>query len=246
MTTKKQARQPKDPDAPAEKAGDIAKRKTDKLKKDSVPTINCSKCNRAFKKKDSLEKHEADCTGGNGINGGARPGAGRKPGSENEKTKELKAIKAGMQMQIAGKVNQLIAHQFRMAMGTSRLYMRYEEEYEIGKGKNKTKQKRYQVLPVTNEADFMLYLSLSHDEHGRAKDKDTNTEYFYMTDNKGNPMALANLLDRAFGKPKESMEVSDDPDAPMGKAGTGTTSEIRKLVLATIRQQVKQPREASK
>lgn len=235
--TAKQAKSRTTPDKPATQAGEIAAAHIDKLKKQSI--INCSKCNRAYKKPESLAKHEAECTG-TSEKGGAREGAGRPKGSENEKTKELKAIKQGMQMQIAGKVNQLVTAQFRMAVGTGRLFQRYEREVTFGRGKNQKTEKRFEVRQVLDDADFMIYLSLSHDENGRAKDESTGTEYFYMVAREGNPVALANMLDRAFGKPKESLDLSEDPDAPLPKHGTGTTAELNKAFMALVKQQIKE------
>ena len=240
--TSKQAKSQTTPDTSATQAGDIASAKVEKLKKQSG-FINCPKCNRAFKIQASLDKHVATCESGKQPGagfGGAREGAGRKPGGENEKTKELKAIKQGMQMQIAGKVNQLVAAQFRMAVGTGRLYMRHVEQVERGRGKNKFMDERIDVRRVEHDDDFMTYLSLSHDEYGRATDPETGDEYYYMPAKEGNPMALANMLDRAFGKPKESMDLGNDPDAPLPKHGTGTTAELNKAFMALIKQQIKE------
>lgn len=239
--TAKQAKSRTTPEKPATQAGVIAAAKVEKLKNNSTYQ-NCPKCNRAYKKADTLAKHVKTCQGkqqGTDGNGGAREGAGRPKGSESEKTKELKAIKQGMQMQIAGKVNELVTAQYRMAVGTGRLFVRRKEEYEVGRGKNKTKQERISVHQVLNDDDFMIYLSLKHDEYGRAKDKDTGDEYFYMVAKEGNPVALANMLDRAFGKPKESMDLGNDPDAPLPKHGTGTTAELNKAFMALVKQQIK-------
>lgn len=241
MTTKKTATtKANTPDNSPTQVGEIIKDKTEKLKKQS-DFINCPKCNRAYKKQDSLDKHLKSCKGTEpGDNGGARPGAGRKPGGENDKTKELRLIKGQMQMQIAGKVNQLVAAQFRMAVGTGRLFQRYEREVTFGRGKNQKTEKRFEVRQVLDDADFMIYLSLPHDENGRAKDESTGTEYFYMVASEGNPVALANMLDRAFGKPKESLDLSEDPDAPLPKHGTGTTAELNKAFMALVKQQIKE------
>lgn len=239
MTIKKQpANKASTPDDTATPVSEIIKNKTEKQKNKSV-FINCPKCNRAYKKQDTLDFHVKDCRGGKGDNGGAREGAGRKPGGENEKTKELKAIKQGMQMRIAGKVNQLVTAQFRMAVGTGRLYVRHVEQVQRGRGKNKWMDERIDVKKVEHDDDFVTYLNLSHDEYGRATDPETGDEYYYMPAKEGNPIALANMLDRAFGKPKESMEVGEDPDAPLPIHGTGTTTELRKAMIAMVKQQIK-------
>ena len=226
------------PDTPATPVGEIIKSKNDKLV-NKPKILNCPKCNRAYKKQDSLDRHLKDCRGGGGGAGGWQGAGGRPKGSENEKTKELKAIKAAMQMQIAGKVNELVTAQYRMAVGTGRLFVRTKETVEVGRGKNKEKRERIQVRQVLNDDEFMIYLSLTHDQYGRAKDKDNGDEYFYMVAKEGNPVALSNMLDRAFGKPKESMELGEDPDAPIPIHGTGTTTQLRKAMIAMVKQQIK-------
>jgi hypothetical protein len=235
---KKAANKATNPDNTATPVGEIIKSKIGKsVKKPKI--LNCPKCNRAYKKQDSLDVHIRGCKGGKGGAGGWQGAGGRPKGSENEKTKELKAIKAGMQMRIAGKVNQLLTAQFRMAVGTGRLYVRHVEKVQRGRGKNKWMDERIDVRKVEHDDDFIAYLNLSHDEYGRATDPDTGDQYYYMPAKEGNPIALANMLDRAFGKPKESMEVGEDPDAPLPKHGTGTTTELRKAMIAMVKQQIK-------
>jgi hypothetical protein len=249
--TSKQAKQPSTPDTPATKAGDIAKAKVDKLKKQST-FKNCPKCNRAYKKQETLDKHIESCNGrqqGIDGNGGAREGAGRPKGSESEKTKVLKAQKSAMQELIAARTNELLAAQFRQAIGTARLFMREKVpmgELKRGKAPRGNEQWTWKVSRVVNDDDFMIYLSLKHDAHGNAKDTTTGIEFYYMEGKGGNYLALANLLDRAYGRPKESMEVSEDPDAPLPRAGTGTTTELRKAFVALVKNQIKAPKEGEK
>lgn len=232
------------PDDTATPVGKIIKNKVVKLEKQTT-FENCPKCNRAYKKQDTLDIHVKTCQGklqGTDGNGGARPGGGRPKGSENEKTKELKAIKSEMQNRIASKVNTLIAAQLRMAIGTHRLYMRElvnVGQLKRGKAAKGNELKTWKVSRVHDDADFMIYLSLDHDAQGNAKDTDTGIEYFYQVTGEGNHAALANLLDRAFGKPKENVELGEDPDAPLPIHGTGTTSELRKAMIEMVRAQVK-------
>jgi uncharacterized C2H2 Zn-finger protein len=229
-------------DTPATPVGAIADAKIDKLKNDSKYK-NCKRCNRAFKKAETLAKHVETCQGklqGTDGNGGAREGAGRPAGSESAKTKELKAQKAAMQALIASKTNQLLTAQFRMAMGTGRLYVRHVEQVERGRGKNKFMDERIDVRPVLDDDEFMIYLSLSHDEYGRATDPATDDEYYYMPAKEGNYLALSNLLDRAYGKPKENVELGEDPDAPLPVHGTGTTTALRTALIAMVKQQIKE------
>lgn len=239
MTIKKTtAKEASTPETSATPIAEIIKNKNGKsVNKPKI--LNCPKCNRAYKKQDSLDKHINQCDGRGGGAGGWQGKGGRPKGSENEKTKELKAIKSQVQMQIAGKANQLVAAQFRMAVGTGRLFVRREVITEVGKGDKAKQVKRIEVKQVLDDSDFYIYLGLEHDENGRATDKDTGDEYYYMVAREGNPVALANMLDRAFGKPKESMDLGNDPDAPLPTHGTGTTTELRKAFVALVKQQIK-------
>ena len=232
--TKKQPNKASTPETPATPVSEVIAEKKRKLARSLNKVINCSKCNRAFKKLDSLAKHEKSCDG--------KLRGGRPRGVENQKTKELKAIKSEMQNRIASKVNTLIAAQLRMAIGTHRLYMRElvnVGQLKRGKAAKGNELKTWKVSRVHDDADFMIYLSLDHDAQGNAKDTDTGIEYFYQVTGEGNHAALANLLDRAFGKPKENVELGEDPDAPLPIHGTGTTSELRKAMIEMVRAQVK-------
>lgn len=198
--------------------GKTLKQKADKLKSKSE-FLACHKCGRKYKHKQSLNRHLKTCTGTNGNNGGARPGSGRPKGSEDDKSADLRRLKGEMRYGIALRVNELITTQFAIALGAAELYRR--EVIKDGK------KSRVDVSRVYDQVEYMIYLSLPHDELGRAK-KD-NVEYYYKA---GTPnwMALTNLLDRAFGKPKENIEVGEDPEAPLPEGGTGTTTELKKLL----------------
>ena len=231
---KKQPNKATTPDDTAVPVGKIIKAKKKKLTKTQNNVINCPKCNRAFKKQKSLDTHLEKCDG--------KIGGGMPTGHQTEKTKQLKLQKEMMMQTIANRTNELLTAQFRMALGQARLYMR--EKVPMGKLKRGdapqgNEQYTYKVTKVQNESDFMIYLSLPHDSYGRAKDKTTGVEYYYMESKGGNYMALTNLLDRAFGKPKENIEVGEDPDAPLPVHGTGTTTELRKAMIAMVKQQIK-------
>lgn len=223
------------PDKSPVAVGEVIKGKKKELTKSHNGVINCPKCNRAFKKLDSMNKHIEGCDG--------KLGGGMPKGKQTQKTKDLRAQRELMQATIASRTNELLAAQFRQAIGGSKLYMR--EKVPMGKLKRGNAERgneqwTFKVSRVLDDSEFMIYLSLPHDEHGNAKDPSTGVEYFYQADYKGgNYLALANLLDRAFGKPKENIELGEDPDAPLPKHGTGTTIELRKAMISMVKQQIK-------
>lgn len=234
MSIKAKQPKPTPDDKPMDSIGTVIAAKKAKAQNN---VINCPKCNRAFKKLDSLNTHVGKCNG--------KIGGGMPAGAQTQKTKELKAVKEAMQQTIASRVGEMLTHQFKQALGTSKLFMREKApmgKLKRGNAERGNEQWTWKVTKVIDDADFMIYMSLEHDDRGAAKDDSTGVEYFWMEGKGGNYLALANLFDRAFGKPKENVELSEDPDAPVGVAGTGTTSAVRQMVLDTIREQLKKPR----
>lgn len=230
MITK--ATQPSEPQKPMDSVGKVLAKKKKKTAKAQKDWLHCSKCNKAYKSPDKLEKHQASCDG--------KHKGGMPAGYITPEKRQLIDMKKEMQQVIANRAPELIAAQFSMAMGNQKLYCRHKVIDEREK-KDGTIEKKitYDVREITNQADFLIYLSLPHDERGRALDKDNGDEYFYGVMREGNQRALENLLDRAFGKPKESVELSDDPDAPVGKHGTGTTTALREAFVELVKSQIK-------
>lgn len=124
-------------------------------------------------------------------NGGARPGAGRKKGGMNAERKvklmKLNAIKKRIQQS----AQMLLDSQLSLAKGVSQLYHIYYE----GEGKEKTK-----IVEVVED---------QHTIEAYFKDELDEDEYYYITTKVPDNRAISNLLDRAFGRPKETMELND-------------------------------------
>lgn len=175
------------------------------------------------------------------THGGVRPNGGRPKGSLNKKTVDIKIARDMMQQAIASKTQELIVTEFRLAMGGGRLMKRWKElQGELKRGKNPRGNEvmRWRTERVTDEYDFEIYMSLEHDKNGRAKDKDEGVEYFYFEGSNPNLMALTNLLDRAFGRPKESLEIDAPVAEPLGEAGTGTTVVLRERFVQMVKETI--------
>lgn len=225
MTIKKQpANKASTPDKPATSVKEIIKSKSEKLKNNQI--LNCPKCNRAYRKQDSLDAHVKTCKGGKGDNGGAREGSGRKPGKISHEKLVLKLQKEALQKRIAAHADQLFNAQFNLALGQTMLFVKVTERDSKGK------VLRVYHERVESQETIKDYLddedAMNDDEH-----------YYYITTRPANNQALTSLLDRAFGKPKENIELGEDPDAPLPKHGTGTTTELRKAMIAMVKQQIK-------
>ena len=137
--------------------------------------------------------------------GGYREGAGRPKGSENKDTKEKRIAQEQMINRIVKNIQSIINAQLSLAKGTSYVY-RIDE---IGEGKNK---RREHVLVTDKEEIKSALDSLEHGQNGE-------DGYYYITTKAPDNRAIENLVDRAFGKPKETLEV-DNP---------GQDNQIEKL-----------------
>lgn len=212
MITK--AKQPNESEKPTPSVGDVLAKK--KIKNNSF--LHCPKCNRAYKLKDKLATHIETCKG--------KSTAGRKPGVVSEQKLILNEAKKKLQERIAKHADQLFNAQFNLAIGQTMLFVKVTERDSKGKPLCSY------IERVENPETIKEYLddenALNDDEH-----------FYYITTRPANNQALANLLDRAFGKPKENVELSEDPDAPVGTHGTGSTTALREAFVELVKSQIK-------
>lgn len=215
---KKAANKATTPDKPITPVSEIIKAKAKTITKSQKNWLNCPKCNKAYKKPDNLAKHVATCTG--------KHDGGRKPGVVSEQKMILNTQKKLMQERIAKNVDKLLNAQMNLALGQTMLFVKITERDSKGK------PIRVYHERVESQETIKDYLddesALNDDEH-----------YYYITTRPASNQAIANLLDRAFGKPKENIELGEDPDAPLPKHGTGTTIELRKAMIDMVKQQIK-------
>ena len=213
MITK--ATQPSEPQKPMDSVGKIL---ADKTKKPKNNWLNCPKCNKAYRKPEALSEHVKNCNG--------KVKAGRKAGVVSEHKIVLNEQKKLMQERIAKNVDKLLNAQMNLALGQTMLYVKVTERDSKGKVLrvyHERVESEYAIKDYLDDPD-----ALNDDEH-----------YYYITTRPANNMALSNLLDRAFGKPKENVELSEDPDAPVGKHGTGTTTALREAFVELVKSQIK-------
>lgn len=117
---------------------------------------------------------------------------GRPKGKKNKKTLEQKEALTQFQERVRKSIDPLFDAQFNLAHGCSYLY-RVDEEWE---GKVK---KRKHVL-VTDPEEIREALDA-------IDEGDFEEGYYYITTEKPENNAIRDMLDRTFGKPKQSMEV---------------------------------------
>lgn len=146
-----------------------------------------------------------------GKNGGAREGAGRPKGSENEDTRQRRLAELEYKKRVVGHIHDLFNSQFALAKGLS--YMFRIDETEDDKGK---KTRKHVLVESVSEINDVLD-ELDGSDSGTVEDN-----YYYITTKAPDNKAIDSMMDRVFGRPKQST-VLEDPD---GNALTFVVAEV--------------------
>lgn len=128
--------------------------------------------------------------------GGKREGAGRKQGSKNRATLEQQAVVEAFNQRVMHKADELFNAQFRLAIGSAKVFRIDEEEDEKGK------TKRIHVH-VTDPYEITALL----DEH-EGEPGEVDGTYYYFVDVLPDNRALDSLLNRGLGKPAETVKFN--------------------------------------
>lgn len=127
--------------------------------------------------------------------GGARPGAGRPKGSENDDTRQRRLTESAMKARIVKSTDALLNAQMSLAKGEVNLY----HVYYTGQGKDRKKN----VDIVTNQETITAYLADSLDEG-------TDDEWYYIATKTPDVRSIDSLLDRTYGKAKQAVDLTSD------------------------------------
>lgn len=128
--------------------------------------------------------------------GGPRPGAGRPKGGRNEKTLERERVLAQVQLRIMRSANSLFNASKSLAVGTQLLY----------RVDTNAKGVRSKPIFVTDESEVEAYVD-SLNVAGESSLNDRNT-YYFITTKEPNELSIKNLMDRAFGRPTETLSLT--------------------------------------
>ena len=129
--------------------------------------------------------------------GGPRPNSGRKEGKFSlEKIEKIKTEQY-LKDRITKNVDKILNAQLSIATGLQYLFKIVTTK--VGK-----KEVRSKPILVVDPKEIEAYLDYAEND---AKSVNTDTEYFYITAERPNQQAIANLFDRAFGRPKESLTL---------------------------------------
>lgn len=134
--------------------------------------------------------------------GGKQPGAGRPKGAVSRVTLEKQKVEAAFNQRVMAKADALFNAQLVLALGSQKVF-RIDE---TGEGKNK---KREHVL-VTDPHEIKALL----DEHDGLNGV-VDGVYYYFSEVTPDNRAIDSMLNRAIGKPKESVEHSNPDGSPL-------------------------------
>ena len=125
--------------------------------------------------------------------GGARAGAERPKGSENAATKERRASLERFKDRVEKHADRLFNAQANLATGETYLFVVITEK---GKGGKETRHTEMVTDPEIIKAYLDETLDVGDDE------------YYYISTKPANNMAIDSLLNRAFGTPQKSIDLT--------------------------------------
>lgn len=172
----------------------ISDAKTEKLKNNSVSEDSVDNSPK------TVEKNIPSLAPKAKVNGGARPGAGRKKGRMNKSTVEKMKIKKELEDRIAKHAQKMLTAQLSVALGSQYLFWRYK--IKTPKGERWSKFER-----IDDPEVMMQYLD------GELNNK--SAEYYMLTADKPDVGTIESMFDRAFGKAPQSLKIEDDRPDPI-------------------------------
>lgn len=135
--------------------------------------------------------------------GGKRPGAGRRVGSKNKATLEKAAIQEAFNQRVMVQADSLFNAQLSLAVGSVKVF-------EVVETKDGNRTKREHFL-VTNTERIKEVLD-GFDGVGSGVIDDT---YYLVSNVLPDNRAIDSMLNRALGKPKDTMEYSGIDGSPI-------------------------------
>jgi hypothetical protein len=126
---------------------------------------------------------------------------GRPPGRKNNSTLEREAVQRAMDQRVMQLADRLLNAQLAHAEGVAMLFKRHKKSGKVER--------------VTSEREIVAFL----DANGTAVEHDGEVEsdsafYYFIATEKPSADAADRLLNRTFGKPKESVEHSGTVTVP--------------------------------
>lgn len=143
--------------------------------------------------------------------GGAREGAGRPKGGENEETARRRLAERAYKERVVAHIHDLFNSQLALSKGLSYLYRIDETEDDKGK-----KIRKHVLVESPTEINDVL------DELDGSSSGTCEDNYYYITTKAPDNRAIDSMMDRVFGKAKQSTVLED----PEGNAITFVVAEV--------------------
>jgi hypothetical protein len=139
-------------------------------------------------------------------NGGKRPGAGRKKGSKAKKTLEKELVLKEVKERIMRNAQRILDAQFSIAQGQQFLY-KIKKKKRVGpKGRIYYESQKPEL--VTAEWEIEAYLDGLVENGDMDDEKDPSATYYFITTKEPNNMAIDSMMNRVFGRPKDSLDIT--------------------------------------
>lgn len=122
---------------------------------------------------------------------------GRPKGSKAAKTLERDRVMEAYRQRVHGMADSLLNSQVSLAVGQQFLY-----RIETDKDGKKSKP-----ILVTDPEEITAFLDW---EYGDGENVNTEGEYYYISTKEPDNAAIEGILNRAWGRPKETVEVQGD------------------------------------
>lgn len=155
------------------------------------------------------------------MKGGKQPGAGRPKGAKNKATLERQKVLDAFNQRVMAKADALFNAQLTLAVGSMKVF-RVDETEENGK-------KKREHVHVTDADEIKRLL----DEHDGASGV-VDGVYYYFSDVLPDNRAIDSMLNRALGKPKETLEHTGKDGGPIETSDASLTDEQRAGRIAAI------------
>lgn len=131
--------------------------------------------------------------------GGKMPGAGRPKGLKNKATIDREKFLQEWKDKVAQRSHSLLNVQTMLAVGTIKVFKIVTTTDSKG---HSTRSK-----PELVENDDEIIAALDY-EYGDGESPNDEEDYYFVTTKDPENQAINSLLDRTFGKPKESVDVN--------------------------------------
>lgn len=152
--------------------------------------LACPKCKRRYKRRDNYDKHVAACNRtAPATHGGARKGGGGIKGRKTQKVLDRMKAKQLILERITRNADKLYEAQFRLATGVQILFVIRTD----------SKGKRMPAEQITDPEIIAAFLDGNLD--------DSEDEYYFIATQKPDNKAIKDMLDRAFGRPTEKIDM---------------------------------------